>query len=642
VSEETEGQDTGADAVAGCVVGVDSAAVAIALGGASREDAKTFLEKQGRLVDLQCEYLADKDRFELSHLRWRRFTEQMKGALQALTAMVGIAVAAAVGLMVWDAAHSSGLIIEPFAVPADMAAKGLTGQAVASQMLDKLTAMQNGTESARPPQSYTNNWGEDLKVEIPETGISIGEVQRFLRGWLGHDTHITGEVWRTSTGIAIIARATGSTGEAVTGTEDNLDGLVQKIAENVYRVTQPYRYANYLDRNTFRQGTELRFGEAENIYKRLIYDANPIERAWAWNGLGTLAWNAQGDAGKAVRYYRKAIAVWPEFFVAWTAISAQESNVLGHAEAALAAARIAARFSPTQNEAQISEQTGDYAAYFRLCLSGVERPNIGNVNNHDVYQNGGLFALAALHDGNGFRTWLQNMPPMEAQANITRGAFRKMAALIALKDWHGAAAFEPKAENIAVIYTPTWDINNFFSRLLRPFLALAEARMGDAAGAQALIGKSPLDCNLCLRVRAQIADAAGKPREADAWFARAVQDSPSVPFAYADWGQSLLARGKSDEAIKQFTLANQKGPHFADPLEMWGEALMATNQSHLALAKFAESEKYAPNWGRLHLKWGEALFYAGRRDEANAQLARASALDLTTSEKSELARMRHV
>ena len=107
-----------------------------------------------------------------------------------------------------------------------------------------------------------------------------------------------------------------------------------------------------------------------------------------------------------------------------------------------------------------------------------------------------------------------------------------------------------------------------------------------------------------------------------------------------------MARGKPDDAIAQFKLANQKGPHFADPLEGWGEALMAKNQSHLALAKFAEAEKYAPNWGRLHLKWGEALGFAGKPAEAKAQLARAAALDLTPSEKSELAknflRLNHV
>ena len=65
---------------------------------------------------------------------------------------------------------------------------------------------------------------------------------------------------------------------------------------------------------------------------------------------------------------------------------------------------------------------------------------------------------------------------------------------------------------------------------------------------------------------------------------------------------------------------------------------LAKNQSHLALAKFAEAEKYAPNWGRLHLKWGEALGYAGKPEEAKAEFARAVALDLTPSEKAELAR----
>jgi tetratricopeptide (TPR) repeat protein len=133
-----------------------------------------------------------------------------------------------------------------------------------------------------------------------------------------------------------------------------------------------------------------------------------------------------------------------------------------------------------------------------------------------------------------------------------------------------------------------------------------------------------------------IASEAHQWGRADYWFARAVADAPSIPFAHEDWSRSFLARGKLDEAIAQFKLSNQKGPHFADPLEGWGEALMAKNQSHLALAKFAEAEKYAPNWGRLHLKWGEALFYAGKTDEAAKQFARAGQLDLTPSEKGAL------
>ena len=121
-------------------------------------------------------------------------------------------------------------------------------------------------------------------------------------------------------------------------------------------------------------------------------------------------------------------------------------------------------------------------------------------------------------------------------------------------------------------------------------------------------------------------------------FADAVEQAPSIPFAYLDWGRMLMAKGDYNGAIAKFAEANQKGPHFADPLEMWGEALMLKGRSDLALAKFEEANKYAPNWGRLHLKGGEALFYAGRKDEARKQFAIAANLDLSVSDKTSLAR----
>ena len=169
-------------------------------------------------------------------------------------------------------------------------------------------------------------------------------------------------------------------------------------------------------------------------------------------------------------------------------------------------------------------------------------------------------------------------------------------------------------------------------------VAFAEAKLGRVAEAEARIADTPGDCYQCLRARARIAAVKGEPARADWWFDRAVKSDPSIPLAYAEWGEALLDRGDPDGAIAKFTLANQKGPHFADPLEMWGEALMAKKQPDQALAKFAEAEKYAPNWGRLHLKWGEALFYAGKKDEAQKQFARAAGLDLSSADKAELAR----
>jgi hypothetical protein len=160
--EEAEGLEsgsTGAD-VAGAS-GVDPVAVALALRGASREEADAFLKdqravllKQGALIDDQRHHL-HRQFTELDLRIWEKRTGVL---LRVATAVVGIAFAAGLSYMVWDAAHSTGLIVEPFAVPSDMAAKGLSGQVVASQMLDKLTVMQDATDSVRPPQSYENNW----------------------------------------------------------------------------------------------------------------------------------------------------------------------------------------------------------------------------------------------------------------------------------------------------------------------------------------------------------------------------------------------------------------------------------------------------------------------------------------------------
>ena len=247
VSEETEGQDTGAEASGG----VDPTAVALALGGASREDAHEFLKKQGALIDDQRHHLHE----QLKQLHIAVWEKWLGVLLRVATAVVGIAVAAGLGLMVWDAAHSRGLLIEPFSVPPDMASRGLTGEVVAAQLLDKL-AILGTSESSRSTQSYANNWGNDIKVEIPETGVSISELERFLRGWLGHDTRISGEVYHTASGIAVTARA-GANGATFTGAESDLDALVQKSAEHVFESTQPYRYANYLDRNYIRWGSRI-------------------------------------------------------------------------------------------------------------------------------------------------------------------------------------------------------------------------------------------------------------------------------------------------------------------------------------------------------------------------------------------------
>jgi tetratricopeptide (TPR) repeat protein len=639
MSEEIEGQDTGAEAVAG---GADPVAVALALGGASREDAHAFLKKQGALIDDQRHHLHE----QLKQLHLGIWEKRIGVMLRLATLVVGIGIAAGLGLMVWDAAHSKGLLIEPFSVPPDMAAKGLTGQVVAAQLLDRLAQM-TASESSRSTQSYANNWGNDIKVEIPETGVSISELEHFLREWLGHDTRISGEVYRTATGIAVTTRA-GANGATFAGAEGDLDTLVQKGAEHVFESTQPYRYANYLDRNYNPVGLQDRIARATAIYRKLIAGDDPFERAWAWNGLGTIAFRYHKDDREAIADYRNAIASIPDFTIGWFARAFREVE-LGHDENVFegfsTAGGLLRRDSiPDLNPhyipyARLSADTfihyykGDFAGAAPIARTAAEQTDDFSVLARNSFQDWTLQSFGHLHDAEGVQSYLHHLG-----TDAPNNPFTLVPLHAQMQDWQAVRALEPAARRDAFAYSRGVRIAGNFE-LLRPFLALARAHLGDFAGAKALIAPSAGDNDDAARARAQIAEMEGNHARADWWFARSEAQTPSIPFTDTLWGQALLARGVPDAAVEKFKLANRKGPKFADPLEGWGEALMAKNQSHLALAKFSEAYTYAPNWGRLHLKWGEALAYAGKPADAKAQFARAAALDLTPSEKSELARV---
>jgi len=608
-----------------------------------------FLDNQNSLINVQKHHLHE----QLTQLHLDIWEKWLGVFLRLATGIVGVAAAAGVALMVWDAANSHGLLIEPFSVPPDMAQRGLTGQAVASQVLDRLTDMQTRTESARTAQSYDNNWGDDIKVEIPETGVSIGEFRRFLRDWLGHDIHITGEVYRTKAGIAVTARAGAETGATVTGSEDDLEPLVQRAAEHVYASTQPYRYGNWLDRNVLHPNTPLRIAEARAVYRGLIEDGDDTDKAWAWNGLGTLAWTQEKDQRRAIEYYNNAVAIWPDFTIGHYAVGFKHSEI-GHPEQALAEFRIASRllhrksipdvnphYVPNSRAAadfSVASVLGDNAAALALARQGAQMRDTHATVNRGAFQGMAMSALVGQHDGPGERAYLRSIGSSTADGCSNRA----LSDAAAMEDWSAVIRWTDCADQAFRKSFPGYDADARDGSFLQPRLALAKAMLGDIAGANAVIATMAPDCYNCLQVRAKIASITGNPEQTDSWFAQAVAFAPSIPFAYHEWGQALLKRGQPDAAIEKFKLSNQKGPHFADPLEGWGEALMAKNQSHLALAKFAEAEKYAPNWGRLHLKWGEALAYSGNKAEAQKQFARAAALDLTPSEKSELARMNHV
>ena len=595
-----------------------------------------FLSDQRALIADQRHHL----RKQLRRMTLAIIDERFSIVLKAMTALVGLALAGGLAYMIWDASGSGGLVIEPLSVPPDLAQRGVTGQVVAAELLDRLATMQSETDSQRDPQTYANYWGDDIKVEIPQTGVSLGELDRFLHERLGHPTHITGEIVRTDLGLALTARAgTGGSGTA-RGREADLDALIQQLAESIFRVTEPYRYGVYLRE----QG---RSAEGLAVFVDLAKHGPPKERPWGYLGWAN-ALEETDSIQARLQMMRQAVRRDPAMYLARQDIALIE-EVLNQPEQAIRDFRAIAPALSTPDHGGIRP---DVLPVAKKRLQAFTDLNLGAF--HEAAQlwremiefgpQGATWSMPAAlarselgeHDLSAARATMSGAGPP--------GGINPNSAL--LDDIWAHMLIDTEAENWAGVLADDRAIPPLFAHnpglrslaFVRetPWIAYAKARLGDFKTAEALISGTPSDCYVCLRMRARIADLQGQHARTDWWFARAISQQNSIPFAYAEWGEALMGRGDFDGAIAKFKTANDKGPRFADPLELWGEALVLKNRSDLALARFEEAEKYAPNWGRLHLKWGEALFWLGHNDEAAKQFAIAATLDLTAADKAML------
>jgi hypothetical protein len=117
--------------------------------------ARALLNNQNSLVLQQCKLAG-----------WQIIGERTGAILKALTALAGVTFLLLAGLFAWSASQADGVVVTPFAVPPEMERRGLTGPVVAAQLLDRLTRLEEQTESMRIRSSYANDWGEDIAVEI--------------------------------------------------------------------------------------------------------------------------------------------------------------------------------------------------------------------------------------------------------------------------------------------------------------------------------------------------------------------------------------------------------------------------------------------------------------------------------------------
>ena len=638
-----------------------SPAAALAVGlrkgrGRDKPDPKldAFLDEQTRLVRLQTEHLHEQRELTLSHMRWRRFSDRMKAVLQVMTAGLGVLVACGVAWMAWSASQEHGLVIDPFIVPNELAQRGYDGRALAARFLDHVGKLQAASQSVRSAVSFRGGEEAELKLEIPETGVSLDDLQRFLARHLGHETHVSGHIQAAGDALALSV-ANGRQPEVeVSGPAADMNALVDQAADQVYAQSEPYRYARYL-------GNTGRTQEALARYQALAASGDDDDRRWALQAWGQLL-AASGDLRGGVAEERRAAAADPDFPHYWGNLEDFEF-LLGHDQAALEAGDRAIRTYQADHSRSLSdvarafdvlgvrilraELLDDYAEAYGLARSEEallprieDQPGMGEklrealadaidlIRAHDLPA-----ADLTLGQIGASQALIAEQPARDGARVAARRAHALGLAAADRGDWSGA-----RAQDLAALSVLETLHGCGACELLRTRAdaAVASARGGDVAGAEALIAPSPADCYACLRARAQVAEAAGDHAGADRWFAEALRQGPSLPGAETDWGRILLGRGDPAAAIVKLAAAHAKSPAAPDPLELWGEALMREGDHARAAAKFAAADKGAPRWCRNHLMWGEALMLAGRHAEARRQYDAANGLDLSKPDRAAL------
>jgi tetratricopeptide (TPR) repeat protein len=616
------------------------ATVSIALGRAVAHASPTidaaaegFLRDQRHLTNLQAEHLHEQRELQLTHLRFRRWKDWLSLGLQFFFVIIGMTAALILLVAAWRAHKVHGLVVEAFKVPSSLADQGLTGEVVATRFLDKLQALQSETQSDRPASSFQNNWGQEIKLEIPETGLRWSELERLLREKFGHVTHVTGEVYRTDKGISLTARLGTIPPSTFSGSQGEIDALAQQAAEDIYRSSQPYRFSDYLDQHG-------RADEAIELISRLATTGPPAERPWAYSKWASFEINDRADPGTARALAKLGLGfsraadvdadIWLISPEVWT----------GHDEKALEYSR---DLDPKAHER--SEETTDLffevnshvSAAWLSSLEGDFQTSAAEwqivSRSPDFFgQNRlsrGLEATARAldHDPDAALAVLVPLQPTDDTSFLQSDALFAFHALptywVAMErgDWPRGVAVAQMADAWLEDHKMRLKVMGLVQQVwIRPLEALAQAKAGNLAAANTLIAQSPMDCYLCLRVRGQISAIAHDWSGVERWFSEATRQAPSIPLAYSEWGALRLSKGDVSGAIEELESATRVGPRFADPLELWGEALTKKGDYEGATSKFEAADRLAPHWCRNHRRWAEALTHLGRGKEVKGLL----------------------